>query len=179
MDDILNEKLHLREADGGSQWRLWEYKSINMHRGVLHWRPAQPVASCANLTSAVRQQVTVSYKRSWWRGFAFGALVEVPELPQDVALIESCIDTRANSKGTWQWMVLVCPPATTAIGVHTWIEGYLAPTYRALLAHYQSLDYCIGDFKKEKDRLLQFLTAVGRLRGLRFREFQPWEPKDG
>jgi hypothetical protein len=185
VNEIVSKTLHLRETDGYRDWRVWEYKSINMHRGVLHWWPRQPVACCAEITSAIRQRVGGHYRTSWWRGFAFGAIVEVSEFPHDVASIESCIDTRANSKGTWQWMVLVCPVATTAIGVHTWIEGYLAPTYRALLDHYQNLGYRTGGFMKDKDRLMQFLEATGRispsgLLGLKDgRNFKSWEPKDG
>ena len=38
IDAILNEKLRLREPAAVGDWRLWEYKSFNMHRGVLHWR---------------------------------------------------------------------------------------------------------------------------------------------
>ena len=173
VDGILEKRLRLRDAPGHGEWRLWEYKSFNMHRGVLHWQPVGDPLSCGELAQAIRQRVKDTYRVSWWRGMAFGALVEVRDLPEDVTSIDASIDTRSNSQGTWQWLALVCREAKVAIGVHTWTEGYLTPAYRELLAHYESSGYRTGSFKKEKDRLIQFLTAAAKLKGFRFREFEP------
>ena len=172
IDTILNEKLRLR-SDSSEEWLLWEYKTLNMHRGVLHWAPAQPNIEWSELADCIRKKVNASFKQSWWRGFALGAVVEVIENPMDVGFVESCVDTRANSKGTWQWLILVCPAEKTAIGMHTWVEGYLSSSYRAILADYESKGYFTGSFKKEKDKLMKFLATVAQLKGVKFPEFEP------
>jgi len=50
--------------------------------------------------------------------------------PDDLKVL---VDVRENEKGTLQWVVLVASDARIALGVHTWIEGYLSPVYRDTL----------------------------------------------
>ena len=57
-----------------------------------------------------------------------------------------------------------------AVGVHTWAEGYLTPVYRAVLDGYASRGFEAKHFKKEMDKLLQFLMPLARLRGFRIDE---------
>ena len=160
IDNILQEKLRLREDCSDLAWRLWERKSLNLHRGVLHWQPRQNCLSCAGLASAVREQVAANYRISWWRGFAFGVVVEVPEMPDDILTLGDFIDVRNKSAGTWQWTILVCHQPRTVIGVHTWLGGFLTATHQGILEQYQGLDFATGSFKKEKDRLMNFLINV-------------------
>ena len=67
----------------------------------------------------------------------------------------------------------LCEPLQTAIGVHTWMEVALTPLYRALLADLRAQSYEVGNFKKEKDSLMWFLTSVSSLKGLDMPEFRP------
>ena len=87
-------------------------------------------------------------------------------------MIDSSIDTRASKKGCWQWTVIAGTESQTAVGIHTWIEGYLSPVYREILKQYESAGWMVGDVKKEKDQLMKFLTSATRLKGIRFREFE-------
>ncbi len=172
VEEMFQTMLRLREPVAGPEWQIWEHKTFNIHRGVLRWRPQDPL-TFGKMSQAVLEQVKTSFRVSWWRGFGFGVLIEVPALPEDLAAIDATIGTRANSKGTWQWTVLACPTLETAVGVHTWAEGYLAPLYRALIGHFESLRFEVGSFKKDKGALLQFLTGVARLKGLKIAEFEP------
>ncbi len=173
VDDILRARLHTRDDIAGSEWRLWEYKTFNLHRGVLHWLPAGEPAIGSPLAERVREQVEARFRVSWWRGFGFGVIVESAAIPQDLTAIEASIDIRANGKGTWQWTVFVCPPSRIAIGVHTWVEGFLTSTYRQLIDHYQGSGYTVTSARKEKDGVMRVLTAAASLKGIRFREFEP------
>jgi hypothetical protein len=173
VDDVLQTRLRCRESDVNSDWRVWEHKTFNMHRDVVQWRLTQEPPSFEQMVRAVSTQVQQSFRLSWWRGFAFGVLIESPAIPQDAANIEATIDTPANSKGTWQWTILACPQARIALGVHAWAEVYLSPVYRGLIAHYEAMGFQVGSFKEEKDKLVQFLTTVGKLKGPEFVEFEP------
>ncbi len=53
----------------------------------------------------------------------------------------------------------------TAFGVHTWREAYLTPVYRSLLDHFRSEGCRIGNFKKEKGPLMNFIISGARLHG--------------
>jgi len=63
-----------------------------------------------------------------------------------------------NSIGTWQWSVLVLEKDKTAIGAHMWLQGYLTMTYQQLIQGYETEGFKVATFKKEKDKLMQFLT---------------------
>ncbi len=173
VDDILQTKLRLRESGPDHAWRVWEHKTLNLHRGVLHWRPVGESPTFERISRSIRVRVASTYRISWWRGFAFGALVETPTIPKDVEALKSVIDVRDNPKGTWQWTFLVCPPARTTVGVHTWIEGYLSPVYRGLIDLYRAQGYEVGSVRKEKDGLMNFLTSIAAWKGIRFEEFRP------
>lgn len=153
-------------------WTLWEHKTINMHRAILHWSNESNLAYPA-ISDAIRNKIAEKYKVSWWRGFGFGVIIDVPTLPADVDTIDDSIDARDNNKGTWQWTILVCQEPKSIIAVHTWIAGFLTPIYEALLERYRIEGYEIGTFKKEKDKLMKFLTKVSALKGVHFQDYDP------
>ncbi len=173
IDEILQTRLSVREDAVGTEWRFWEHKSMMLHRGVLHWRCADRPASVSEIPRRVRKHVGSRYKISWWRGFGFGVLIEFDATPKYLSAVHDWVETRANNEGTWQWAVLASGEAQVALGVHTWTEGYLSPVYRDLLDHYRSIGFTVEGIKKDKDRLMQFLTAVAKLKGIRFDEFEP------
>lgn len=164
--------LRLQWRERESDWAIWEHKTFNIHRGVLHWC-APDNLGFQEIAHVVRQRVKQLFPITWWRGFAFGVLIESPRLPPDVVAIDATIDTRASGQGTWQWTVLAAVDTQTAVGVHTWKAGYLSETYRQLLKHFEAKGYLVGSFKKEKDKLMQFLTMVAGLKGIKFSEFEP------
>ena len=163
LDHILEAKLRHDPARSSDAWGVWEHKTLNMHRGVLHWRPRDAPAAYGDVTSAVRAKVAECFKRSWWRGFGFGVVVELDRMPAGIEAADDDIDTRDNRKGTWQWSVLAFREPQVALGIHTWTHGYLTEVYTLLLAHYESQGYRVGGFTKEKDALLRFLSAVSGL----------------
>ena len=163
LNAILETKLRHDPARSSGDWRVWEHKTLNIHRGVLCWRPAEEPATYGGVSAAVRAKVAECFKRSWWRGFGFGVVVELDRMPAGIEAADDDVDTRDNRKGTWQWSVLAFRQPQVALGVHTWTHGYLTDVYAGLLAHYQSQGYQTGIFKKEKDALMRFLTAVSGL----------------
>ncbi|MFC1672258.1 hypothetical protein ACFL01_03890, partial [Planctomycetota bacterium] len=62
--------------------------------------------SVEDVTALVRDKVKETYKISWWRGFAFGVILEFPTAPEGLATVNDSIDTIENGKGTWQWTIL-------------------------------------------------------------------------
>ena len=172
VEDILAGRLKPREDASDSAWTAWEHRTLNMHRGVLRWRPARATVPVEEIEQAVRERVRETFRIGFLRGFGFGALIELDTIPRDVDALEATTDTRRRIKGVWQWTVLVCRKEKLALGTHMWMEGYLTPVFRALLAHYAVLGFQTGAFKKEKDRFLAFLTGAARLKGFRLREFE-------
>jgi hypothetical protein len=168
--EILASRLRYDRERSNAEWSVWEHKTLNIHRGVLVWHPLHQVARYSEVTTAVRKKVAETFKRSWWRGFAFGVFAELPLLPEDVADCQTDIDVRENENGTWQWSFLACPTLKVSIGIHTWTAGYLSPVYQSLADHHKSEGYNVGNFKKEKDQLMAFLTAAS---GKKFKEYQP------
>ncbi len=161
--DVLSTRLAPATRVPGHQWRLWEKKTFNIHRGVVHWRPDASSLSASDLSSLVRSTVKECFRISWWRGFGFGVVLELPSAPEGLESIHDGIDTTANSKGTWQWAVLSIDDVRATVGVHTWIKGYLTPVYQELLEHYRSQGHQVGSVKKEKGKALRLLMSLARL----------------
>ncbi len=172
IDDTVERHLPRRETNDASEWSIWERKTWNMHRGVLRYRPNRQGIPFSEINDAVREHVARSFQISWWRGFAFGVVVQLQSMPSDVAGVVDSIDGRARSSGCWQWAILACDPLKTAFGVHTWMEVALTPVYRALLEDLRVQGFEIGSFKKEKDDLMKFLTAVAKFKGHGMSEFR-------
>lgn len=81
--------------------------------------------------------------------------------PDDLKML---VDIRENAKGTLQWVVLTAARAQTALGVHTWLEGYLSPVYREILEHLMGQGWEVASAKREKDGLMNFLTGAANTR---------------
>lgn len=127
---------------------VWEHKKLNIHRGIIYWKPDIQL-NCPELSSQIRQKVLNKFKVSWWRGFAFGAVLEVQNIPDDFKLVANDIDIRNNGKGTWQWAIFICHKQKMVLAVHTWMVVFLTPIYQAILDVFKSAGYDVGDYKKE------------------------------
>ena len=161
---------HFRQEEGN--WTFWEHKTINIHRSILHWS-ANSELSYPAISDAVRVKIKEKYKASWWRGFAYGAIIDVPTTPDGIDNIGESIDNRDNKNGAWQWIILVCQESKSVVAIHTWTVGFLTPIYEAIIARYRSDGYNVGVFKKDKDKLMQFLTKMSALKGVHFQEYEP------
>jgi hypothetical protein len=179
IDNIVSKKLPKSISSPCSEWRMWEAKTFNVHRGVLLWRPEGTTLSMPNVEELVREKVKACFKRSWWRGFAFGVILDLQSMTDGLETINDSIDIRKNGKGTWQWTILSIRDAQNTVGVHTWIKGWLTPVYQDLMAYYEGCGHRVGSFKKEKGKVLELLTAVAKLGTLpgtgRLPEFDPNE----
>jgi hypothetical protein len=163
IDQILKVKLKPRIDLSGSGWTIWEHKTLNMHRAVLVWEPEPAPRQYAEIPGIVRAKVEACLKSSWWRGLGFGLVAILPSAPEGVEACVDDIDTRQNAKGTWQWSVLSLREQGAVIGAHMWMQGYLSSTYEQLIRSYESEGHKVATFKKEKDKLMQFLSSFARL----------------
>lgn len=50
-----------------------------------------------------------------------------------------------------------------AIGMHTWLPGYLAPVYEGILNQCEKLGYDVARFTKDMDAFMAWLTKLGDL----------------
>jgi hypothetical protein len=146
----------LREPD----WMFWELRTLNMHRVVGLAREGRQFTDVHDLEDEIRGVLTRNFKRAWWRGIAYGVVVEVSAISLRTEDLKRLVDIRENEKGTLQWVILVGSNPGTAVGVHTWIEGYLSPVYRSILQALSAKGYRIASIEREKDGLMKFLTAV-------------------
>ncbi len=144
-------------------WTFWELRTLNLHRVVGLLNEYRQFADAHDLEAEIRGVVSRNFKRSWWRGMAYGVVAEVAAIslsPDDLKIL---VDVRENSKGTLQWVILVASDARVALGVHTWIEAYLSPVYRGTLQALAETGYQVASAKREKDGLMKFLTGVADL----------------
>lgn len=88
----------------------------------------------------------------------FGFVGVFPSLPKGMEACVDDIDVRENAKGTWQWSVICLRNEKVAVGAHMWMQGYLTPVYQHILSHLETDGYKVESFKKEKDKLMKFLT---------------------
>jgi hypothetical protein len=160
ISDVLSHRLKPKPADVPSGWTLWEHKTLNIHRGVIEWDSSGSRVRLDSLRDEVRDVVRQRFRPSWWRGFGFGVIVTLDEFDESLKEASSLIDVRNTSKGCWQWLVLNFPAARSAIGVQTWTEGYLAPTYRDVLAELESSGIQCQSLKRDMDAFLKGLMAV-------------------
>ena len=158
LDAILEKRLTKRHELSDPEWSVWEHKTFNMHRCVLVWEPSSIPLRYSMFSEIVRAKIASLFKVSWWRGMGFGLIAIMSAEPEG---IESCvddIDTRDNPQGTWQWSIVHLTQRRTVIGAHMWAHGYLTPTFQQVIQAYESDGNTTATFKKEKDKLLKFLT---------------------
>lgn len=163
VDDILTTKLKKRSDVSNHEWTIWEHKTLNMHRVVLVWQPEHLPAQYSDIPGIIRGKVEALFKVSWWRGMGFGLVAILPSVPNGIEACVEDIDTRENSKGTWQWSVLFFQKQDAVIGAHMWMQGYLSSTYQQLIQFYESNGNRVATFKKEKDKLMKFLTSISTI----------------
>ncbi len=147
VEPILEKKLRRIALDEKSGRMSWEHKTWNIHRGVIHWRTALEALNPDQIFAVVRDHVFEIYKMRWWRGFAFGVVLEAHVVPEESRDLATLIDMAENPEGTWQWLLCVCHPLRAAIGFHTWSSGYLTPTYSELLEAFGRENYRIGNLQ--------------------------------
>lgn len=162
-------KLKPRAELADSDWSFWERKNLNMHRVVASWRRGSKVTDVIELRDAVRSAIGRRFRCAWWRGLGFGAAMEVDSIDVGPEELASLVDGRANDRGTWQWVLLVSRDKK-ALGVHTWIAGYLSPIYVGLLERLRAGGFDVAAACKEKDGLMRLLTAARPALFPRFRE---------
>jgi hypothetical protein len=177
----INAKLQRREDIREPGWDFWELRNINMHRVIGLMSEHRQFPDVGSIQSEIRGKVGRNFKVSWWRGMAYGAVAEVSALSLQLNDLEKLVDIRENVKGDLQWLVLVAGGERAALGVHTWIEGYLGPVYRRIVEQLANAGYKVANARREKDGLMKFLTstadvdvAIGSF-GMRRRRFQDFQ----
>ena len=155
----VRRNLHARNDLSEPGWTFWELRTLNLHRVVGLLNDYQQFADAHDFEAAIRGVVPRKFKPSWWRGMAYGVVAEMAAISLSPDDLKMLVDVRENAKGTLQWVILLASDARLALGVHTWIEGYLSPVYRDVLQGLTEADYQVVSVKKEKDGLMKFLTA--------------------
>jgi hypothetical protein len=143
-----------------ASWRLWQYKSLNLHRGVIHWDATATPCTLPQIRDQVRGVVRNHFRPSWWRGFGFGAVVSLNHLDDSFNDAADLVDVRNNSQGVWQWIVLHFPTLHATTGVRTWTEGYLAPVYLHLYSALERSGYTCDNCRKDMDALMKLLIEL-------------------
>jgi hypothetical protein len=144
-------------------WTFWELRTLNRHRVVALFKAHRSFASVHELNDEIRGVLSREFRRSWWRGIAYGVVVDVSTISLKPDDLKALVDVHENSRGDVQWVVLTALDRQVAVGVHTWIEAYLSPAYQAILLSLQSARFRITSVKREKDGLMKFLTGVADL----------------
>ena len=152
--------LTLRTDLAVPDWTFWELRTLNRHRVVALFKAARPFASVQELNDEIRGMLSREFKRAWWRGIAYGVVVDVSTISLKPDDLKALVDIRENGKGDVQWVVLAAVDRQVAVGVHTWMQAYLSPAYEAILLSLKSGGCRITTVKREKDGLMKFLTGV-------------------
>jgi hypothetical protein len=152
----LRPRQDLREPN----WSFWELRNLNIHRVVGLFDERRPIADARDLEAEIRGVVSRRFKRSWWRGMAYGVVAVVGAVSLSPDDLKTLVDVRENQSGTLQWVILTSSDTRVALGVHTWIEGRLSPVYRDILQALDETKYHVTSTKRDKDGLMKFLTGV-------------------
>ena len=156
-------------SDAG--WTFWELRTLNMHRVIGLAEPLGVPATVADLEGTLRDDIRHTFHRSWWRGLATGIAVSLDPGSWTPAEIAPLVDIRERGTALIQWIVVVAPDLSRAIGAHTWEQVFLSPVYRAVVRELARGGCDVSTAVKEKNGLLRLLTAVGDLEGMPFPEF--------
>jgi hypothetical protein len=160
------KNMRSRNDLGEPGWIFWERRTLNLHRVVGLLGTDRQFTDAHKLDAELRGVLAHDFKRAWWRGIAYGVIANVGALlltPDDLRIL---VDAYENEKGTMQWVILVAGDSSEATGVHTWIEGYLSPVYRAVLQALKERGCQVASVRKEKDGLLRFLKGVADARAM-------------
>jgi len=169
-------KLRPRDDLAEPDWHFWELRNLNMHRVAGLLQADRQFAEVSELEAEIRGAIARNFKRAWWRGLAYGIVVEGAPTSWTPDDLKSMVDIYENSKGVLQWVILTAREEPSAIGVHTWMESYLSPVYRAVLDGLRASGYRLTTAIKGKDGLLKFLTGVSAARGVAFPDFRDEQP---
>jgi hypothetical protein len=142
-------------------WTLWEEKTINIHRGVIELT-APSGCSIDELAREVREGVREEYRPGWFRGFGFGTIVHFADVPGDFTQYCRHVDTRNKRHGVWQWAIACLDDEQIAIGVHTWLHGYLRPVYDATRQQLTHSGFQCHSSDADVDALIARLQVLGQ-----------------
>jgi hypothetical protein len=156
---LLKPKTPVLEKD----WRLWEKKSLNIHRGVIDWAISSSYGSIDEIADRIRQGVVTEFNPRRFRGFGFGTILHLKVAPRDFVKICDHIDTRNKRNGVWQWAIVCFDEDQVAIGIHTWLHGYLRPIYESALQELALRGYECQSSDAEIDQLFVTLAKIGKV----------------
>ena len=161
---LIDEKLlKSRESVFEKDWLLWEKKNLNIHRGVIEWSIITPCGSIDEIAGRVREGVKLEFSPGWIRGFGFGTILHLKAAPKDFCRICDHVDTRNKTNGVWQWAIICFDEDRLALGVHTWLKGYLRPVYESILQQAAIQGYACHSVEAEIDPLIRTLTRIGKV----------------
>ncbi len=163
--EINPELLTPKPTRTDNTWKVWEKRNLKIHRGVIEWSPSDPFDSIDDLASNIREGVKGEYKVRWLRGFGFGVILHMKSVPDDFPKIVHHIDTRNKKDGVWQWAIILNEEHQLALGIHTWMHGYLRPVYDSVMTQLASAGYeCISS-DAEMDPLIAKLEKIRKRLG--------------
>lgn len=142
-------------------WTLWQKKNLNIHRGLIEFT-APPVNSIDDLASEVREGVREEFRPGWLRGFGFGTIIHFNEVPSDFTQICQHVDGRNKRHGVWQWIIACLDQDRVAVGIHTWLHGYLRPAYDSVLHQLDERGYDFHASDAEVDILFVQLQRIAQ-----------------
>ena len=160
LPEVFDGRLKPWPGDLPPHWRLWQHKTLNIHRGVMHWDATGRSCQLSEVRLQVREVVRECFRPSWWRGFGFGVVVSLSQLDESFQDVAQLVDVRNQRRGVWQWVVLHLPAVQIATGICTWTEGYLAPVYRDLLLALQKSGFECHSHQRDMDALLKTLRDI-------------------
>jgi hypothetical protein len=152
-----------RVSRSATPWRIWEKKTFNIHRGVIDWNVVESLQSIDQLAVKIRDGVKEEFQPKWFRGFGFGTILHLHAIPGDASKICEYIDTRNNRRGVWQWAILCFDEDKKAIGIHTWLHGYLRPVYESALVQLAAQGFEIESIDADVDKLFVVLDRIAKV----------------
>ena len=143
-------------------WRLWQKKNFNIHRGIIEWSVDYDFKSIDDLALRIREGVKTEFRPGCFRGFGFGTVLHFKAVSKDFLQICNHIDARNKKSGVWQWAILQFDDDKVAVGVHTWLHGYLRPVYDSIIRQLENDGYECQSADAEVDELIATLLKIQR-----------------
>ncbi|MBI4995888.1 MAG: hypothetical protein HZC22_03125 [Rhodocyclales bacterium] len=157
------------QSDLSKDWQLWEYKTLNMHRGLIDFRPSNR-SNPQEIEKAIRETVVSSFSPTWARGFAFGVVVQFATSPEfQLSEFIECVDSFNRNDGVLQWVIAIDHQNQRAFAAHMWMHGSLHSSFIDSLTQLERAYYSIDKGYKEQPaffaRINKLVVSAGRLVG--------------
>ena len=153
---------------------VFEYKSMNQHRVIVHVHGKGQEFTQADLEQ-LRSDFKINLSLSRLGNFAFHLVIHDFTVSDD--LHYNMVDNWERSGGCCLWSIVIDSNLKKAKGIHSWVIGGVSQIYEDILKQYPRPDGTILNRYKTKPQIMRWFDAIQRPFTLLNPKNRPWKPR--